>query len=71
MSTADIAANIKALLAEDKDGSRVVLLPEDISFVEVLEEKDRVKHLGIFEIDITLKGAADVVRRAIKVTAQA
>lgn len=70
VSTLDITANLKAILAESEEGSRVVLLPEDISFVEAMEEKDRVKHLGVFEIEITLKGATDVVRRTIKVSAQ-
>jgi len=70
VSTADIAASLKAILAEDEDGARVVLGPEEISFVETTEESDRVKHLGIFEIDIRLKGAPDAVRRTIKVSAQ-
>jgi hypothetical protein len=70
VSTADIAASLKAILAEDEDGARVVLSPEEITFVEATEEGDRVKHLGIFEIDIRLKGAPDAVRRTIKISAQ-
>lgn len=70
MSTSDIAANLKAILAEDEDGSRVVISPEQISFVQETEEKDRVKQLGIFEIEIRLEGAADSVRRTIQVNAQ-
>lgn len=70
MSTADITANLKAILAEDEDGVRVVLSPENISFVEETGEKDRVKHLGIFEIDIRLDGAPDTVRRTIRVNAR-
>ncbi|TVY18456.1 hypothetical protein LARI1_G004413 [Lachnellula arida] len=70
VSTADVATSLKAILAEDEDGSRVVLSPEEISFVEMQEDGDRVKHLGIFEIDIRLKGAPDAVRRTIKVSAQ-
>ncbi|TVY27439.1 hypothetical protein LHYA1_G003230 [Lachnellula hyalina] len=70
VSTADIAASLKAILAEHEDGARVVLSPEEISFVETEEEGDRVKHLGVFEIDIWLKGAPDAVRRTIKVSAQ-
>ena len=70
VSTADIATSLKAVLAEDEDGARVVLSPEEISFVEVKEEGDRVKHLGVFEIDVRLKGAPDAVRRTIKVSAQ-
>lgn len=73
VSTADIAANLKAVLAEDEEGSRVVVSAEDIKFVNAEgegEERHRVKHLGIFEIDISVKGGTDVVRRTIKVNAQ-
>lgn len=70
VSTGDIAANLKAILAEDRQGLRVVLSPDDISFVKETEDKDRVKHLGIFEIEIRLSGAPDSVRRTIQVHAQ-
>ncbi|KAJ5047287.1 uncharacterized protein L3040_003120 [Drepanopeziza brunnea f. sp. 'multigermtubi'] len=70
VSTSDIAANLKAVLAEDEEGVRIVLSPENISFVGETEEKDRVKHLGVFEIDIQLDGATESVRRTIKVNAQ-
>jgi len=70
VSTADIAANLRAILAENDEGSRIVLSPEDITFVKEVEDKDRVKHLGTFEIDIRLKGADGVVRRTISVNAQ-
>lgn len=69
VSTADIAANLKAILWEDIEGARVVISPEDISFVEQLEDKDRVKHLGTFTIDIRL-GPSGNVRRTITVKAQ-
>lgn len=70
VSTADIIANLKAILAEDQEGARVVLSPEDIMFVKETQEKDRVKNLGVYEIDIMVKGASDVVRRTIKINAQ-
>jgi ribosomal protein L9 len=70
VSTSDIAANIKAVLAENNEGARVVLSSEHISFVEEMEDQDRVKHLGVFEIDIRLPGAANAVRRTITVSAQ-
>lgn len=72
VSTNDIAANLKAILAEDSRGALVVFGHEDISFVEQSsDDKDRVKHLGIFDIEIRLKGAPDVVQRTIQVQAQA
>jgi hypothetical protein len=70
VSTTDIAENLTAILAEDGEGSRVVLTPDDIVFVSKGEEKDRVKHLGTFEIDIKVKGATSAVRRSITVRAQ-
>lgn len=72
VSTADICNNMRAILAEDREGARVVLAPEDISFAEAVEgaEKDRVKKLGVFEIVVRPKGGADEVRRTIKINAQ-
>jgi hypothetical protein len=67
VTTADIAANLKAMLAENDEGARVVISPEDVNFVEDQEEKDRVKHLGVFEIAIRVKGATNDIRRTIKV----
>jgi Ribosomal protein L9, C-terminal domain len=70
VTTGDIVANLKAILAEDKNGVRVVLSPEDVSFVEEMDDKDRVKHLGIFEIEIKLNGAPNAIQRTIQVNAQ-
>jgi ribosomal protein L9 len=70
VTTMDIAANIKAILAEDEDGVRVVLSPEDITFVEETSRKNGVKQLGIFEIEIRLDDAPDAIRRTIRVNAQ-
>ncbi|KAI9644769.1 Fructose-bisphosphate aldolase 1 [Ciborinia camelliae] len=70
VSTADVAAKMKTILVQDSQGKRVLFGPEDIKFVQETEEKDRVKHLGIFEVDIQLKGAPRAVRRAIKINAQ-
>jgi hypothetical protein len=70
VSTTDIAANLKAILAEDDEGARVPLGSEDITFIEKTDDYDRVKHLGVFEIDIRVKGGSDVIRRTIKVSAQ-
>lgn len=70
VSTSDIAANLKAILAEDEEGRRVQLSPENISFVEETEEKSRVKHLGSFDIEIRLTDSTEVVRKKITVRAQ-
>lgn len=39
VTTADIAENLKAILAEDDEGVRVALTPEDITFVETGKRK--------------------------------
>lgn len=70
VSTNDIAVNLKAILAEDQKGAQVVLTPNEISFVNETEDIDRVKNLGVYEIEITLGGATGSVRRTIKVNAQ-
>ena len=70
VTTTDIAENIRAILAEDDLGARVVLASEDIRFIEKGEEEDRVKHLGVFEIEIRIKGAVENIRRTIRVNAQ-
>lgn len=69
VSTSDIAADLKAILADVEEASRVVLSAENIVFVEETEDKDRVKHLGVFEIEIRLDGAPDSIKRSIKVNA--
>ena len=53
------------------EGSRLVLSPEDISFVEQVTEydKDRLERLGTFTIDIKV-GTSDTVQRTITIKAQ-
>ena len=75
VTTTDIAVNMKAVLAENDEGSRVVILPEDITFVQTHvtgteEQADRVKALGEFEIEIKVKGSDEAVRKKIRVRAQ-
>lgn len=74
VSTADMVDSIKAVLAEDEEGARVVLGPEDISIVgqkswDSEGEEDRLKALGEYGVEIRLKGA-EPVRRTVSVRAQ-
>ena len=74
VSTADIAASIKAALAMDEEGARVVLGPEDVTIVsgkgdEDGGEADRIKNLGEFEIDVRVKGG-EAIRRIVRVQPQ-
>ncbi|KAI9776770.1 MAG: hypothetical protein M1835_005432 [Candelina submexicana] len=75
VSTADIALTIKALLAETKEGSRVVLTPEDITLggdglSRDEDGEDRLKQLGDFKIEINLKGASESLSRIVRVLPQ-
>lgn len=70
VSTSDIAANLKAVLAESDSGRQIVISPENISFVEETEDKDRIKHLGSFDIRIRVDTARESIRRTINVKAQ-
>jgi hypothetical protein len=75
VSTADVAMNIRALLAADQEGSRVIISPEDIIFtISVKEDEpgniDRVKHLGDFEVEIKVKGVKDPLRKTVRVLAE-
>jgi len=74
VSTQDIASAIKAVLASDGEGIRVVVGAEDVTFVQRAEtegtgDTDRVKSLGEFEVSINVKGGSTVTR-TVKVHAQ-
>src|SRR5437762_1971210 len=73
VSTADIVNSIRAIMAEDEDGSRVVLGPENVNFIKKEgqnEDMDRVKRLGEFEIEVKVKGVTTGVKRVVKVLAE-
>lgn len=77
VSTADVAAAIKEILAQNEEASKVLLGDEDVKFVTtradgspvvgLVEEGGRVKVLGEFEAEIRIKGAETVVRRVVRV----
>lgn len=79
VSTADITESMKAILAQTKEGARVLIGPEDITIVVPENaqaedhangiEGDRIKALGDFQVEIRVKGAETIVR-TISVTAQ-
>lgn len=79
VSTADIAESMKAILAQTKEGARVVLGAEDVTVLEKkLEEDgpeetgiegDRLKALGDFQVEARVKGGNAVVR-TVSVRAQ-
>lgn len=77
VSTLDVVARIKELLAEVPRASKVVLTPDEVTFegetgvqTEPQDwELDRVKFLGRFDVKFEIKGADEPVRRTIVVEA--
>lgn len=72
VSTADIADSIKAILAETREGARIVIGAEDVAIVQDKDDEfghqgigiegDRLKALGDFQVEIRVKGGEAVVR---------
>jgi hypothetical protein len=68
VSATDIVGHIKTLLAGDADGSRIVLEPENIRFLGLAEEADRVKALGRWEVEISVGGTGlEPVRKMVEI----
>ncbi|KAI4118536.1 MAG: hypothetical protein LQ345_001421 [Seirophora villosa] len=74
VSTADMVDAIKAVLAEDEEGARVVLSAEDVyidaeASEETGVEADRLKALGEYRVEIRPKGMVDAIRRGVSIRA--
>ncbi|KAL8691068.1 MAG: hypothetical protein Q9218_003630 [Villophora microphyllina] len=74
VTTADIVDSVKAVLAENEEGARVVIGPEDIRMVDTANEEDgieadRLKAVGEFGIEIRLKGV-EPIRRVVSIRPQ-
>ncbi|KAF9697123.1 hypothetical protein EKO04_004589 [Ascochyta lentis] len=72
VSTADVAATLKAALAHNDEAARVIVNEADVRFVSGADEGDalRVKELGVFKIEIQLPGAAEPLVRNVRVKAK-
>ncbi|UPX14680.1 uncharacterized protein EKO05_0005155 [Ascochyta rabiei] len=72
VSTADIAATLKAALAHNDEAARVILNEADVRFVSGADEADalRVKELGVFKVEIQLPGAPEPLVRNVRVKAK-
>jgi len=72
VTTADIATSIRALLAHNDEAARITLSADNIKFVDLANSDDhtRVKHLGDFTIEISVKGTESPVRRKVHVVAE-
>ncbi|KAI9798182.1 MAG: hypothetical protein M1833_004931 [Piccolia ochrophora] len=70
VSAADVVNSLRTILANDREGSRVVLGPEDVTLSSAKLDRsqvDRVKHLGEFQVEIRPKGSAHSVQRTVVV----
>jgi hypothetical protein len=59
--------HIKGLLVADADASRISLDAEQIRFVGLGADTDRVKALGTWEIEIAVGGNLEPVRKMVEV----
>ena len=68
VSATDIVGHIKGLLVGDADGSRIVLGPENIRFLGLAEDADRIKALGRWEIEVSPGGTGlEPVRKVVEI----
>ena len=68
ITIADIASTIREMAAAgDGDVSRVVIKPEDISFVENKKQEkiDKIQRLGTYPFMITIKEGLTLVRNVV------
>ncbi|CAK3912602.1 Hypothetical predicted protein [Lecanosticta acicola] len=71
VSTHDILVHVRAALATNDEAARVILGEEDIRFLDrEVETERKVKHVGDFTIEIRVKGAAEAIKRTVRVTPQ-
>ncbi|PUU81263.1 hypothetical protein B9Z19DRAFT_1077419 [Tuber borchii] len=71
VTSTDIATAVRNIaVANGKQGSRIVVGPENIKFAGKGAEGDKLKSLGTFDFEISMKGANDFVRRKVMVVKQ-
>ncbi|KAG0131174.1 hypothetical protein HOY82DRAFT_647464, partial [Tuber indicum] len=67
----DIATAVRNIAAANgKEGSRIVVTPENVKFAGKGVEGDKLKSLGTFDFEISMKGANDFVRRKVMIVKQ-
>lgn len=76
VTSADVAGAISKALSANDEGSRVVVLEDDVVFVDVKDEEgkagfsNRVKTLGRFTVEVKVRGAESAVTKTINVVSQ-
>jgi ribosomal protein L9 len=69
VSTQDVAQYIRETIAYNDEAAQIQLNETNVKIVDPIEGDDatRIKHLGQYEVEITVKGADLVVRRKVAV----
>lgn len=71
VTTADVATSLKAVVAaQEEAGGHIAINDEDIRFVGDVEDPTRVKRLGQFDIEISIKGLLENIVRQVHVLAE-
>lgn len=70
VSSTDILALVREALLADRNGSRVALGTDGITFVGLEEGEDRIKRLGKWQVDIVAGKDVKPVRRHVEVIAE-
>ncbi|EMC92927.1 hypothetical protein BAUCODRAFT_77191 [Baudoinia panamericana UAMH 10762] len=74
VSTHDVLVAVRAAMAENDEAKTVALREDDVRFVDVSVaeggEADRIKHIGVFAVEVKVKGAEKGMRREVRVVAQ-
>lgn len=63
----DVVARIREALLADRNGSRVAVEAEGISIIGLETGEDRIKNLGVYEVEIVTGKDVEPLRRTIEV----
>ena len=67
MSRHDIYTIIKEALKVDEESSRIVFHEDHVQIMGLSWDEDRIKHLGVYDITITLARDVDPIWRLVEV----
>ncbi|KAK6066475.1 hypothetical protein SCUP515_10661 [Seiridium cupressi] len=67
VSTLDVIVRIREALLADQNGSRVALEAEAVSIIGLEAGEDRIKRLGVYEVEFITGKGLEPVRRSIEV----
>lgn len=81
VTTQDIANHVRESLAHNPEASRVLVTDFDVRFVipeskatpveGEVDTEERLKHLGVYEVSISVKGLDDAITRRVKIVESA